>query len=648
VTTRISPDSRPWLIAGCLALFLTPAAGARGQVMQRGDESVFPAADTLSRNRGGSVLFDRHLNTFNWIGRLMVDTTVASGRWSIQGLYASNVIQLEGEPQRKLQSTQRMLDLGGSVPVSAQWSALGRWSSLSYADDKSVGLNNSAAMSTLAGVGYAPLPFVDLAALGGYRWDRQGDITDRGPSFDLQGSLRNLELEGTGIGGMFRYREDRISPRTLDDGSGRLSIRKEFLPGTGDSLDAIYLRSRREFYSLADNSIESRVERAFGIANLLRYAVDPEVHVGVFAGFTGRVLDKDLRAREPEDEATPRLGTRIDEFRLDTYLQVEYRPVDSRTRAWLRLGYLERNEEHRAIRSSSSSSLSQILFQERDRQEQSKDNLTRRTTLSGLATFTLSSSDVVTFSGSASILRYDTPSSLNVEDRDEQLLAAMVATRHGLSRVMDLDVVLDGYVSHVVYLLKERSANNNRNYVLRLSPRTTFRPRSWLTSLNAAEVLANYTVYDYEQAGGDIKSFSYRQFAFIDSTAFALTHSIGIDLVAYVKVYERGQLRWAAFEERTENTTTDKTLAAQIRYAPVPMAVFAVGFKFFSQARSVFDAAGKRLAAYLRSVGPTCLILWNPGERSQIAMGGWYEHRSPAETAGGATATFTLNISFSL
>jgi hypothetical protein len=511
-----------------------------------------------------------------------------------------------------------------------------------------VGLSNSAATSLLVGMGYSPMSFLEFAALGGYRWDRQGDITDRGVSVDLLGSVKDLELEGTEIGGMFRYREDRIHPRTLGDQSGRFSVRKEFSPGTGDSLDASYLRSQREFYSLSDFSIESRVEQAFSIANLLRYAMDPALLIGLYAGVTGRALDKDLRAWQVESEAPPRFGTRIDEFRLDTYLQLEYRPADPRTHAWLRLSYLERNEEHRAIKSSSSSSLSQILFQERDREEQSKDNLARRTTLSGTASFPLSAADGMTVSGSASILRYDTPSALNVEDRDEQLLAAMVATRHRLSRVLDLETVLDGYVGHVVYLLKERSANNNRNYVLRLSPRTTYRPRGWLTSVNTVEVLANYTVYDYEQAGSQVKSFSYRQFAWIDSTSFALTHSIGFDVFAYLKVYERGQLRWVEFAERPENTTTDKTIAAQIRYAPFPPAVFAVGFKFFSQSRYVFDAAGKRLSSYLRSVGPTCMILWNPGAHSQIALGGWYEHRSPAETTGGATATFTMNIMFAL
>ena len=110
--------------------------------------------------------------------------------------------------------------------------------------------------------------------------------------------------------------------------------------------------------------------------------------------------------------------------------------------------------------------------------------------------------------GSIGILRYDTPSDQNLEDRDELLVALTLSTWHSVSRSLELGVVLDGTVDHLVYLLKERSANNNYNRVLRLSPRTIYRPAPWLYSLNAFEVLANYPVYDFEQQLPSVKSFS--------------------------------------------------------------------------------------------------------------------------------------------
>jgi hypothetical protein len=42
------------------------------------------------------------------------------------------------------------------------------------------------------------------------------------------------------------------------------------------------------------------------------------------------------------------------------------------------------------------------------------------------------------------------------------------------------------------------------------------------------EVLANYTVYDYEQKLL-WRGFSYRQFSWVDSTRIDLAHNIGLD-----------------------------------------------------------------------------------------------------------------------
>jgi hypothetical protein len=242
------------------------------------------------------------------------------------------------------------------------------------------------------------------------------------------------------------------------------------------------------------------------------------------------------------------------------------------------------------------------------------------------------------------MLRYDTPSSQNVEDRDELLVVLTLATRHTLSRFLEVGVTLDGTLSHLVYLFRERSANNNINRVLRLSPRTVVRPAPWISSFNAFEVLANYTVYDFEQEAGLVQSFSYRQFGWLDSTRIDFTHRIGFDLYTYLKVYERGLLRWSEFTERTENSFIDRTLSAQLRFTPQPALVFAVGVRYFSQSRYVFDQTGRRLDAFQSSFGPTCALQWDVGPHSQFAFRGWYERRRQSNEAARYYASMTMNI----
>jgi hypothetical protein len=270
----------------------------------------------------------------------------------------------------------------------------------------------------------------------------------------------------------------------------------------------------------------------------------------------------------------------------------------------------------------------------------------RRTALSGSVGFPLSPSDRMMLAGAASILRYDTPSALNVEDRDELLIAASIGTFHRLSRVLDAGISLDGSLNHIVYLLKERSANNNINRVLRISPRLLWRPGEGFASMNAFEVLANYTVYDYELEASSVKSYSYRQFSWLDSTSVRLSSRVTLDLFAYLKLYERGQLNWEDFTERPENAFNDQTFSGQFRFDAWAGAVFAIGARYFSQTRYNYEKGVKQVASRLHSIGPTCVLYWNAGRFGELVLRGWYEKRTQVDGSVSNFVTMTFSTVF--
>jgi hypothetical protein len=329
-----------------------------------------------------------------------------------------------------------------------------------------------------------------------------------------------------------------------------------------------------------------------------------------------------------------------------------YRDLRTGFAASARLSYSERSERHFAknptagfVRDTTQPPLTERQAQD---QEQTKDNLTRRTSLAGTMRLPVSSSDTVALSGAASILRYDTPSAENVEDRDELLVALSLSTTHRLSRYLDLSVSLDGTLSHIVYLLRDRSANNNINRVLRFAPRTLFKPFPFFTSMNTFEVLANYTVYDFETQAAQVRSFSYRQFGWIDSTTIEVSHRLGFDVFVYLKFYERGQLNWSEFSERRENSFADRTYALQVRCVPDDGVLFAVGVRYFSQTRYSYTGNVRNLDSFLRSFGPTCWILWRPYPTSEVSMKGWYEQRRLEGGGSRSLANMTLTVTLTI
>jgi hypothetical protein len=631
-------------VACLIAVALAGSSVSHAQETSRPAESSRDQSASPVRNTA-SILFERNLNTLNWIGRALVDTAIGGTHIRFMEQFTSNIILVEGSARsgkRKLISDRNNVLLRVGQPLTRSLSAEAMFSSLVYSDNKAVGISSASSHVALGGVRYAPVDLFSITPLVGYRWEHQTNMKDRGLSYLLSAETNDLTVDGYRLSGFGQYQQDRINPRLLENHVARAGAQRNFEGRTRDSLEVGFARNRREFHVLSDGSIESRVERVLSFGNLLDYEIDKRLLASLFVNIFSRDLDKDTRY--PGDRPPGAFDTRIEEFRLDTYVQAEYQSEDLRTSGSARFSYTERTENHSARPIPGTGPAGEIQFNQRNRQEQTKDNVARRTSLSGRVGFPLSLSDRVSVSGSASILRYDTPSDANVEDRDELLIAMSVATSHRLSRYLEVSVALDGNLNKIVYLLGQRSANNYVNRVLRLAPVTTYRPVHWFVTVNAFEVLANYTVYDFEQQVALVRSFSYRQFGWMDSTSIEFGDRVGLDFLSYLKLYERGQLRWSEFTERRENSFVDETYAVQVRFTPERSLMFALGFRYFGQKRYSYAETGRMLEQFSRSMGPTCSILWRMNRHSEFRIQGWYEHRTQPDGARASLPNMMMNI----
>ncbi|HTY01734.1 MAG TPA: hypothetical protein VMG09_17040 [Bacteroidota bacterium] len=625
-------------LAACLGVI---GSLAQSQEYSRPENSPLPTtADSLLPRNASSVLMDRNLDIFTWNGRLFLDTSFAGIRANIKEQYGATVVQLASDPTQRLQSNQQQASVSLTVPIAGPLAATGRWNSFIFTDSRGIGLSAASMHSTLAGLLYTPIPALEISPSAGYRWDNQSGFRDRGPSYQLLATLHTIDEDGYLVKGNGQLHFDRLSPRQLVDNNLQAGVERSFGSYSNDSMEVAVYQLRREFYA-PDSSIESRQETYVQFVNLLGYNFSPTIKATAYVSVISHQLDKLLLYGEglrPHDA----FDTRVDEFNLDTYLETSWRPLEGRSSASVRFGHYERDELHNVL-SAPEQTIGPLLT-DRTQQEQSKNNLASQNEISGHAFLPLSWSDEVSVSGRASLLRYDTPSNLNDEDRDELLVTASVGTLHRISPIFTLGVTLEGTVSHLVYLLSDRSANNNINRVLRLTPIMEYRPAWFFRTTNGFEVLASYTVYDFEQSNSSVQSYTYRQFGWIDSTSMELTNRIGLDFFAYLKLYERGQLNWDQFTERLENSYVDKTVSGQVRFSPLPTLMFAVGLRFFSQVRYVYDENGKSVDSYLRSLGPTCSVLWYPGPHSVVDFRGWYENRRQTDGSVRGLPSLTLTL----
>jgi hypothetical protein len=103
-------------------------------------------------------------------------------------------------------------------------------------------------------------------------------------------------------------------------------------------------------------------------------------------------------------------------------------------------------------------------------------------------------------------------------------------------------------------------------------------------------------------------------------------------------------LRWDEFLERTENSTVDRTFSAQVRYAPGPALLVALGVRYFSQSRYIYKDTIRRPDTFFSSVGPTSLIQWDISATSRLMFQGWYERRKQSDGTFRSLASMTMHV----
>ena len=146
-----------------------------------------------------------------------------------------------------------------------------------------------------------------------------------------------------------------------------------------------------------------------------------------------------------------------------------------------------------------------------------------------------------------------------------------------------------------------------------------------MRSVNTFEVLANYTVFDYETLVPTVESYSYRQFAFLDSTSYDMSPHMGLDFLLHVRLYERGELQWEAFTERPQQYFQEVTFSPAVRYTIQGNLMCAAGFRSFVQNSYLYNGTTRVSNGNYFSYGPTTSIVLTLRTGWRLEIQGWKE-----------------------
>ncbi|HTY35693.1 MAG TPA: hypothetical protein VMH23_01210 [Bacteroidota bacterium] len=628
-----------------VALLLLPAAVALAQEPLR--FSFSRPQDSL---RVSSLSFDRVLNTYTWNGNIFFDRDFNGVEVLFRQLLRSRLIRTDQQSDQNEYSDSLIV----GTQIAADWRLRAQQVSSVLSDNMAVDLTRLGQHQFLVGVRANPQPAIVLGALAGYEIDAQQSETDRGFSYQATAQAEGLRFEefrGTLRGD---WSQSLLTRRRPESANLDVSVERDFGEEGRNLILFSFDHLRREFYTAADPDVQRvygvadnifrRDASSYEISDALEYRPTDRMQLLFRGGMLSRTIDRGLRYKVLSVSSNPLLDTRIQETQLYGEAGASYQPA-----YWLgldvNLSYREREERHQVTESDGVPS---AIFERQQRSEQRLENIAGRTSLSSQIRALLSESDQLNFAGSASILRYDTPDSTNLDERDELLVTVGVQEVHQFSSRLSLSLAADVSLNHLVYLKSAQSANNNWNRVIRFSPSVTYAPSGDFRTVNQAEVLGNYTVYDFEDQGALTRSFSFRQASWLDSSSVRLSQLLIAAFVGEVRVYERGILLWSAFKERPQDYFVERTYWPRLNYVAARDLTLGLGFRYFSQDRYTYQSGVRSFLQELESSGPTVTLSWYGTGFQRVVLEGWNETQRQNGQVIRTIPNLSLKLNYSL
>lgn len=584
--------------------------------------------DTAFTNNFLSTDLVNEYNAASLKARLNVQGIREKFKYSITNQFFSDVTKLTENFARD----NNNLKVDASYSVTRKLYAGLGVQSFSLSDNKDIELNKGYNNFYYASVDYEPFSSVTLISRLGLKGEEQIGQKNTGPAGYLESRLRNLNIQGFITNGGISLSHDRLSEKTNYSYEINTNVKKTF---TENSKNTAFVRAytyRSDFYTPATtsilegynvkNNIQSRFEEYAYLGDELDYRFSKIFKVQL----NGFYLLKNIKNTYKYKPATNIITENIYDYKVnENLLQAGIKGELNSGRLYSRveLAYNERNEVHNLINAES---LSQAQKRELERIEKDKNNNSRSSYVLLEAYYTISNTQLIRFSGSSSLLKYDTDSEQNSDDRDELAINGMLTHRYDNLRNFNIETSFEYNTGVLNYLFKEKSSNNNTNRIYKLTSRSSFVPSTGLVTKNLFQVLANYTVYKYEDLLSQVQSFSFRQLYLYDSTTYDLTKELKLNLHISLRFYEQGQYNERNFSVKPIAYFDERNIQTGIIFRIKDFIFLSTGFKHFIQRQYIYDKSEKSLRRTYAAYGPVAGIYFRLARNSHIELNGGLDY----------------------
>ncbi len=570
--------------------------------------------------------FEKQLNTYNFNALLKHFYSTENIFFGIKENFYSTITKTA---VRNIRDEQYLSALG-QYKISDRFRLGLHFSNNIYSDDRKVGLNHASLLSALLFIKYSPAEKIEITPFGGFSQNNQIGIKDRGIVYGTEANIDKYEFGDFEITSLLKYQNEDILPRKNTLRVFNFDLKNTFEKNFTNTVSVNYWQQRRDLYLAADpltrttfnieNNIQSRTESNFFIQDRIKLipSVSP-FSFDLLGKVAWRNIDRNTRYVLLSAATASSFDTKIEEFRLEFSSIAEY--IAQNINISFRFSFSERDEKHQPAKLES---MSEIAFEERKTLEEQKNNSSQLSNITLLGQTNISDRSKIIFSFFHRKLIYNTPSQSNFDDRDELLSIARLLYEHKFNPFFKTFVNFEGSLNKIVYILAERSANNNIKRTVKFSSGGIFSAGN-LTSSNSAEVSANYTVFDYEELNPNFRSYSFRQLAFRDSTNYIFSRSFRLFFSGYTKISEQGDFKWSSFSSKPLRYLSEIFGEPKFLYNYFGIQ-FGLGLRYFSISTFNYKGGKEKIkVSEYSSIGPLAEINYVVDEKITLRAVGWYE-----------------------
>lgn len=594
--------------------------------------------DTPLANRTIRFSTEKIANTVVTGGGVEGEWATGLGNFMVSQYYTGTTIVSANAASRDEQN----LSFAYEIPFDTSFSLISRELVFVTRDSRDIGLSSLERYAATIGIRWLPARNAYISVLGGLEQNKQLGVRATGSVGIIEAGIREGILEDIMYSVNFTG-----DIRQLDEQRTNSDMQMQFsLLSIGDtnssslSVQGFYRRQERDFYTFVNaeqiRQVEKRLEDRYGtsarlglnVSQTLRTFFDLQVeNAGINRRYGGAVPGALQTLVNRGLSEFQFLMTGSTELKLQNFVQR------------VGISFFRRTESNSIGREYDMNANDEQLLR---RQETQRDNNAFRTRVFGESLWNISSRDSLKFDGNFSLLQYDTPSEANYDDRDELQILGQAQYIHRFSDMFVFSFSSRLQFMHLVFLKQQRSSLNNWNRIIAFTPSFTIRSK-YISSKPRFEVLANYTVYDFEQTTSDVKSFSFRQISFRDSILLTLSSDFHAEIRLYGRHFERGRLFWNNFSEIPLSQNDEYFVKMLIFRNSTPSWSVGIGGRYYAliqKSLSIGGITGISSDAVQRFYGPEMQFDYTISAGSRISLNGWYER----QTVNGIAIRYVPNI----